>query len=69
MSSYPQPPDMHHLGGSAPGEYYSHDQRAMYEGGHEAHNEKGGGHTGMALAGGAALGVVGGAWAAHEYGE
>ena len=58
-------------GETIPGQHY--DSHGSY--GHEAQHgsyhgeEKKDGHTGMALAGGVAVGAVGGAWAAHEYGE
>ena len=68
--------DIHHLGGSVPGQYYSHDERTMYAGSHEGQHYEGehgeekkkkDSHTGLTFAGGAALGALGGAWAAHEY--
>jgi hypothetical protein len=60
-----------YLGGAVLGQHYEYGQPGhgdeAYRGSHYGQGEQKDSHAGMALAGGAALGAVGGAWAMHEY--
>ena len=57
--------------GGVPSQHYESGQPGhgddAYRGAYYGQGEQKDSHTGMALAGGAALGAVGGAWAMHEY--
>jgi hypothetical protein len=64
-------PPMMYPGGAVPGQHYEYGQPGhgdeAYRDSHYGQGEQKDSHTGMALAGGAALGAVGGAWAMHEH--
>ena len=61
---------MAYVSGGAPDQHYAYGQPSHSEDLHQgSHSEHKSSNSSMAFVGGAALGAVGGAWAAHEYGQ